>query len=296
MKIENAIFIVGVPRSGTTLLYRLLAQHSNLVWFSVEEEKKFLTPEFIKKSDKLEKIKKNILEKQKNLATNQGKDNIPVPAELSFVYDEVFLKNWKVKVSEQYLEILINEITKLIKGDEKKRYLCKTPQNSIRIREINEVFPNSKFLHIVRDPRAVVNSLLERAKKGDSNYFGIPIKKKLGFLMNSVEKHSLQWKQVVEEIIKTSKELEDNQFFQIKYEELTDKTDYCLEKITNFCELPPFDYIYNKEGKVVNLEKKDSNEWGYLNHPTIINRNKTLPNFSQIEKHTIPLSRELGYN
>ena len=114
--------------------------------------------------------------------------------------------------------------------------------------------------------------------------------------MNHLEKHALQWKQFIDEIIKTSKELEDSQFFQIKYEELTDKTDYCLEKITNFCELPPFDYIYNKEGKVINLEKKDSNEWGYLNHPTIINRNKTLPNFSQIEKHTIPLSRELGYN
>jgi len=296
MKIENSIFIVGVPRSGTTLLYRLLAQHSNLVWFSEEDEKKILTTEFIKKSDNFEKIKKNILEKQKNLTTNQGKDTIPVPAELSFVYDEVFSKNWKVKVSDQNLEILINEITKLIKVDEKKRYLCKTPQNSIRIPKINEIFPNSKFLHILRDPRAVVNSLLERVQKGDSNYFGIPIKKKLGFLMNSVEKHSLQWKQVVKEIIKASKELESNQFFQIKYEELTDKTDYWLEKITNFCELPPFDYIYNKEGKVVNLEKKDSNEWGYLNQPTITNRNKTLPNFSQIEKHTIPLSRELGYN
>ena len=192
MKIENSIFIVGVPRSGTTLLYRLLAQHSNLVWFSEEDEKRFLTPEFVKESDKLEKIKKNILEKEKVVGKNQGKGNIRIPAELSFVYDEVFQKNWKVKVSEQNLEILINEITKLINVEGKKRYLCKTPQNSIRIRKINEIFPNSKFIHIVRDPRSVVNSMLERAEKGDSNYFGIPIKKKFAFFMNQLEKHSLQ--------------------------------------------------------------------------------------------------------
>jgi len=295
MKIEKSVFIVGAPRSGTTLLYRLLAQHSDLAWFSEEDEKKFLTPEFIKESNKLEKIKKNILENKKNLGKNQGKENIRIPAELSFVYDQVFQENWKVKVSEQNLEILISEITELLNLDEKKRYLNKTPQNSIRIRKINEIFPNSKFIHIIRDPRAVVNSMLERAKKRDLSFFGIRIKKKLGFSMNPVEKHSLQWKQVVEEIIKTTKELESNQFLQIKYEELTEKPDYWLEKITNFCELPSFNYIYGKGGKVFNLEKKDSNEWGYFNHPTISNRNKTLPNFSQIEKYTIPLIRELGY-
>ncbi len=296
MKIEKSIFVVGVPRSGTTLLYRLLAQHSDLAWFSRTDEKKFLNPDFIKKSDKLDIITKNILENEKNLGINQSKEDIRIPAELSFVYDEVFEKNWKVKVHEQNLEILISEITNLLKLAGKKRYLNKTPHNSIRIRKINEIFPNSKFIHIIRDPRSVVNSMLERAKKLDSSYFGIPIKKKFGFLTNPIEKHSLQWKQVVKEIIDTSKELEDNQFFQIKYEELTDKPDYWLEKITNFCELPSFNYIYDKGERVFNLEKEDLNELGYVKHPTISNRNKTLPNFSQIEKYTIPLIRELGYN
>lgn len=296
MKIEKSIFIVGVPRSGTTLLYHLLAQHSDLVWFSKEDEKKFLTNEFLKKSHTFTKIKKKYLEIQENLTKNQSKDEIKVPAELSFVYDAVFPEKWKDKVSEQNLEILISEITNLLKSTGKKRYLNKTPHNSIRISKINEIFPNSKFIHIIRDPRAVVNSLIERTKELDSDYFGIPMNKKIRFSMNPVEKHSLQWKQVVKEIIKTAKKLDSSQFLQIKYEEFTDKPDYWLEKITNFCELPSFHYSYYSGGKGFNLEKMDSNKEDYFKRPTIINKNKTHPNFSQIEMYTIPLIRQLGYN
>jgi len=34
LEITKPIFIVGVPRSGTTLLYHLLGQHPSLAWFS----------------------------------------------------------------------------------------------------------------------------------------------------------------------------------------------------------------------------------------------------------------------
>jgi len=295
MKIEKSIFIVGVPRSGTTLLYRLLAQHSDLAWFSKKDENKFLTPEFIKKSEKLEKIKRNILESKKNVSKKQDTEGISIPAELSFVYDEVFPGKWDFKVSKHNLEILKNEIFDLLKLNENKRYLNKVPTNSIRIYKINEIFPNSKFIHIVRDPRVVVNSMLTRAQKAGLDYFGIPLKNKMGE-NDAVENHSLQWKQVVEEIINTSKKLGNNQFFQIKYEELTEKPDFWLEKITTFCELSPFKYVYNKDGKVFNLEKKNSNEWFYSNHPTINNRNKTHPNDSLILKQTQPLIHELGYH
>jgi len=295
MKIENSIFIIGVPRSGTSLLYRLLAQHTDLTWFSVEDEKKFLTPEFIKNPSELTRVRKIVNRTQKNFSIKRKTSGVHIPAELSFVYDHIFPGEWNVKVFQQDLEILISAIFELFKLNGKNRYLNKVPNNSIRIQKINEVFPNSKFIHIVRDPRAVVNSMLDKAQQKGLVYFGIPLKSKMEF-KDAVENHSLQWKQVVEEIIKTSKKLDTNQFFQIKYEELFEKPDYWLEKITNFCELPSFNYIYNKDGKACNLKNKDPNEWCYSNHPTINNRNKTFPNDLLIEKLTQPLIQELGYN
>ena len=45
--IEKPIFIVGVPRSGTTLLYTLLAQHKDLGWFSRDTMISLMTSEFL---------------------------------------------------------------------------------------------------------------------------------------------------------------------------------------------------------------------------------------------------------
>jgi len=46
IEIKKPIFIVGVPRSGTTLLYTLLAQHPELGWFSKDTTIGLTTPEF----------------------------------------------------------------------------------------------------------------------------------------------------------------------------------------------------------------------------------------------------------
>ena len=47
LEIIKPIFIVGVPRSGTTLLYHLLAQHPDVGWFSKNLWKKFLTDDYL---------------------------------------------------------------------------------------------------------------------------------------------------------------------------------------------------------------------------------------------------------
>ena len=36
-----------------------------------------------------------------------------------------------------------------------------TPNNIIYAEQILEIFPNSKFIHIIRDPRAVISSMLK---------------------------------------------------------------------------------------------------------------------------------------
>jgi len=36
-KILKPIFIIGVPRSGTTILYRTLCLHPDVAWFSHED-------------------------------------------------------------------------------------------------------------------------------------------------------------------------------------------------------------------------------------------------------------------
>ncbi len=47
MEIYKPIFIVGVPRSGTTLLYDLMAYHPDLAFFSQLDLKEMLSEKFM---------------------------------------------------------------------------------------------------------------------------------------------------------------------------------------------------------------------------------------------------------
>jgi len=165
----------------------------------------------------------------------------------------------------------------------------------MRIKTLYQIFPDCKFVHIYRDPRAVVNSLLVRSVEMPSGYIGIPLKNKINFPMSAVKKHALQWKQVIEEITETAKDIPENQFKQIKYEELVDSPGNHLKEITEFCELYPFEYVFEKNGKVSNEEyKQEINQ--SIPFQKIENRNKQYKNEKEIIEVVSPVNEMLGYS
>jgi len=48
MEIYKPIFIIGVPRSGTTLLYNIMSNHSELAWFSQNDISNLYTDDFLR--------------------------------------------------------------------------------------------------------------------------------------------------------------------------------------------------------------------------------------------------------
>ena len=48
-----------------------------------------------------------------------------------------------------------------------RRLILKNPPNSTRIKQLLDIFPDAKFIHILRDGRTVVNSLINRDFYGD---------------------------------------------------------------------------------------------------------------------------------
>ena len=115
---KNPIFIIGFPRSGTTLLDTILRSHPKI---EVIEEKPIVN-KFIRLLD--EKIYSNF----SNL-----KD-----------LDQKLLK--KMKIS--YFDILKN-YTKL---ENQKIYIDKMPLNIIHVGEIVRIFPDAKFILAIRHP------------------------------------------------------------------------------------------------------------------------------------------------
>jgi len=294
LEIKKPIFIVGVPRSGTTLLYHLLAQHKKLGWFSKQTLKKFLTKEYLQFIQLRRRVFsiRGFSYPEDQFGTGFFSTIAP-PIEAGYLWDSAFIGDWNPTVSEKNLAILKKTIVEALTEQKKERFISKVPKNSIRISSLNKHFPNSKFIHIIRDGRAVVNSLLRRANENQSRYFGIPLKNyALGF---PEKKHALQWEQVIQEIRQSSKQLNKDQYFEIRYEDLVNKTDECLKKLNKFCEIEFFNYLYKKDDKIFNFNKKDENTWKLTKLLTIKNVNKFHEYNTEIEKFVGKTLRELNY-
>jgi hypothetical protein len=128
------IFVGGAPRSGTTLLQNMLDSHPDIVG----------GPEFLHLP--------NIVDVRNKLQNSISKDRITEFSSSEKVdhltrnFIESFLLNLLDRYGAQYLSE-------------------KTPENVLIFSELMELFPESRFIQIVRDPRATVSSLLQVGKR-----------------------------------------------------------------------------------------------------------------------------------
>jgi len=107
IEIEKPIFVVGVPRSGTTLLYRLLGQHLDLGWFSQNTNKKFYTKDYLE----FIYLRRRILGLRKmpypQDAFGEGAFLTTIsPVELGDFWQEIFKGGWNAQVTENGLATL----------------------------------------------------------------------------------------------------------------------------------------------------------------------------------------------
>ena len=133
---ENPIFLIGFPRSGTTLLDTILRTHSSI---QVIEEKP-IVGKFV---NELNKITHEDFTNLKNINDNDSK-------ELRQVYFDIRAK---------YID----------NQDSTKIYIDKMPLNIIHIAEIIRIFPEAKFLVSIRHPYdCVLSCFMQSFKLNDA--------------------------------------------------------------------------------------------------------------------------------
>jgi protein-tyrosine sulfotransferase len=131
------IFTGGAPRSGTTLIQNMLDSHPDI----------FGGPEFLHLPD--------IIATRNKLLESINKQWI----------SEFCSEEEANRLTVNYIEKLL---LPLADRHGAKLLSEKTPHNALIFVELLELFPNARFIHVVRDPRAVISSMLQvgrRAKK-----------------------------------------------------------------------------------------------------------------------------------
>jgi len=268
MEIYKPIFIIGVPRSGTTLLYNLMAQHKDLAWFSQNDLSKIYSKEFLK----FYKLRKRLYDIRKwshgepILADYEVLFDIPI--EFAIFWNHHIGQDWATEkdVDNSAQVHLRDTISEIIIAKKRKRFLSKYPRNAVRIRFLNRVFPGSIFINIVRDGRAVVASMLKRMKEKNRDYFGIPLKNDNQSEFDLLEAHARQWVEVLEEINIAKSYLEPEQYFELKYENLVSDPKMWLKKIFSVCDLEQQNIFQNEIKRVVGRRRIETISEKLSNH------------------------------
>lgn len=171
---SRVVFLLGAGRSGTTLLYKLLSAHQGVAYLSNYQNRypkwSFLAylqhilnqfPEYKRKSWFKEQGNAYFNERRKWLQSI-----VPTPAEAEPVYascgiplmptDDFFLQPGTI-------ECLQNRFERILQMSCGELLLTKRTANNRRIPILKQIFPDAKYIHLIRDGRAVAYSLLRVA-------------------------------------------------------------------------------------------------------------------------------------
>ena len=253
MQITQPIFIIGVGRSGSTVLHHTLSKHKQTVWLSRYCQQKPHKPAL-------------------NHRAMQILD-LPLPQKYTrkLIYPSEAYRFWDYYApgfsepcrdlrADDVIPAVANPLKKVLQGmltSKRNRLLVKIT-GWPRIGYLKEIFPDAKFIHIYRDGRAVVNSLLQvrwwSGWRGPNNW-------RWGSLTPEQyqrwEEHSksyvalaaLEWEILMSAYDKAEVALAANNLLRISYEDLCAEPLAQFKSIIKFSDLqwtPQFENLINR--------------------------------------------------
>ena len=203
---SNPIFIVGTQRSGTTLLRLILNAHSQI---AIPEEARFLMPLF----------------KQKYL--KHGISSTSMKTLVSYLSQNDQYKLWNYDPQEFLLQLSQMEsigLGELI--DSMFTSFCRSEGKTIwgdkslffrTIGVLNTLFPEARFIHIVRDGRDVFDSW-----------------RKMDPSKNNASVIALDWSYKIFKIEKSFSRMPSGHTFTLRYEDLLEKPEEVIKEVCTF--------------------------------------------------------------
>lgn len=246
MEILKPIFLVGPGRSGTTILSELFTRHKDTGYFEHYIANYFDSQwksRFIPLLHKYRKIRYGV--------------ERPIPANGGIFHSEIKYTD-ETQITEKTREYYYRAIKTALKLFKASRFVNKKNNHCLRLRWLNELFPNAYYVIIWRDPKSVVSSTKRKMPKQPK---WLTLKEKFGKndsdlqvcinIYNFYKKHLIQDLPIIK-----------NRSIEIHYEDLVKDTRFELKKLYEFTELK----WYNELEKDIpeHLELNYNEKWKTL--------------------------------
>lgn len=309
IEVDSPIFLIGLPRSGTTMLQDILCTHPNLAYITNAMHMYrdcFCAIEDIRKRLKLDFKGERFLEDSVEVGPGSPNEG------------HLFFAEWAGLdiYSLDHIELRIEDLTpeQIARGQEvirrviwcfggqANRFFNKNPGHLTSILLIKDMHPDAKIIYIVRDARMCANSMVKlyrrsRAQEarvhalldlnnGDARSF-IPYPRlpNLKAYIAQYGPDNLQttanlWNDAISYVDKRKDQLPF--FYEVRYEDILANPKEEIFKLLEFCELPK-------------IEDRNSAFWEKLNKIGVVRHTNKYENFELIEEICRENMQRYGY-
>ena len=250
------ILIIGAPGSGTTLLYQTLCSHRDLAYITHN-----MLRAGLRKHGRLVGDRRKALFLLHNLIHRDPASTLPHEADAFWM---TYFGYYDYRTENDYTEEMAayfrKKVTQVQDLWSRPRFVNKNLQNSFRVRLLNLVFPDAKFIHIIRDGRAVAFSLLNKKDLGaTSPILLIGFKDILGdkyqHKRSELYNYGIAWKEYVTRAREASVAAQ-GRYYEVRYENLVREPHNELRRIIDFCELDWYSKFEEKIPSTQNMNEK----------------------------------------
>jgi hypothetical protein len=228
---------MGAPGSGTTLLYETLCYHRDLAYVTLN-----MLRAGIHKHGRIVGDKKSALFRMQSLLHRDPASYRPHEANAFWIkyfgtYSYLTESDFTPEMADYYRKN-VAAVQNLWK---RPRFVNKNLQHCVRTRLLGRIFPDAKFIHIIRDGRAVAYSILGKKEFGvKPTMFLVGLKSILGDRYQQDRSELYNYGLAWTELVKKTREAAGfgpDRYYELRYENLITQPDTEIRKVIDFCEL-----------------------------------------------------------
>lgn len=269
MRGEGVFILLGAGRSGTTLLYKILAAHRKVGYLSNYQNRYPTLPSTAilhRVLNYFPEVKRKAWFKEGGGAYfNERREwltsLVPTPSEAESIYQACGLP---LTPSEDYkpnditTECLAQCFEKVKKASGASILLSKRTANNRRIPQLHQMLPGARFIHLIRDGRAVAYSLPRVAWWDDHVLFwsGRTPRQMVAEGADPLQLAARNWVEGMSSIEQGIRALSKDIVLEVRYENLLLRPRDEIQRMLEFMGVPEPDPAFNRLVETLNLRPR----------------------------------------
>lgn len=263
--IDRPVFILSLPRCGSSMLQDVLCTHPDLAYMTnlmdICRDGSICAAEHFRRRFGMNIRGERFL--KDSVLVDGGSPADPVATWADFFEEDYFDVNVEIPGAAEVSDELRDRVQQRVKevlwtfGLPPRRFFCKTPMLLPYASALKGIFPDAKFIHLLRDPRQGVNSMLKihricneqlraiHARRGkpapEREFVPYPRLPKLAEYLERYGSNDLRttahlWNDAIDYIDSVRGFLGDD-LYELTYESICADPRGALEGLWDFCEL-----------------------------------------------------------